>query len=263
MTIWFIYFAVGVIATTFGSLAGLGGGVIIKPVLDLLGHYDVGTISILSAATVFSMAIVSLINSRKTDVNVNVRQSLTLAIGSIIGGIIGKLLFNEIVATIGISDLVTVIQSVMIASLMVTIYLFVRYSQQLKSFYIQNTLVIIIMGFILGLIAAFLGIGGGPFNVAILTLFFSMSPKESALNSIFIIFFSQLSALLFTAFTTGFAQFDLSMLGYMLVGGILGGFLGSQISKKISNQIVTKIFAIGIVGIIFISMFNIARYFIS
>lgn len=263
MTIWFIYFAVGIIATTFGSLAGLGGGVIIKPVLDLLGHYDVGTISILSAATVFSMAVVSLVNSRKTEVNVNVPQSLTLAIGSIIGGIIGKLSFNEIVNAIGISDLVTVIQSVMIASLMVAIYIFVRYSHQLKSFYVQNVIIIIIMGFILGLIAAFLGIGGGPFNVAILTLFFSMSPKESALNSIFIIFFSQISALLFTALTTGFAQYDLSMLGYMIVGGILGGYLGSQISKRISNLIVTKIFTVGLVGIIFISLFNIARYFIA
>ncbi|HLQ75126.1 MAG TPA: sulfite exporter TauE/SafE family protein, partial [Alloiococcus sp.] len=58
--IWLIYFAVGLIATIFGALAGLGGGVIIKPVLDLLGDYDVGTISVLSAATVFSMSVVSL-----------------------------------------------------------------------------------------------------------------------------------------------------------------------------------------------------------
>lgn len=57
-----IYFIIGLIATLIGSLAGLGGGIIIKPMLDLLGHFDVATITILSAATVFAMSIVSLTN---------------------------------------------------------------------------------------------------------------------------------------------------------------------------------------------------------
>ena len=257
-----IYFAVGLIATIFGALAGLGGGVIIKPVLDLLGDYDVGTISVLSAATVFSMSVVSLINSRKSEVTVNVKQSFTLAIGSIIGGIIGKVLFNQIVDWIGISDLVTVIQSVMIASLMIAIYIFVRHRERFTTRNVHNKLAILGMGFILGLIAAFLGIGGGPFNVAILSMFFAMNAKQAALNSIFIIFFSQLSALLLTAFTTGFASFDLSMLGFMIVGGISGGLIGSRISRKVSNQTIVKIFAAGIIGIICISVFNIIRYFI-
>lgn len=257
-----IYFAVGLIATTFGALAGLGGGVIIKPVLDLLGDYDVGTISVLSAATVFSMSVVSLINSRKSDITVNVKQSFTLAVGSIIGGVIGKILFNQIVDWIGISDLVTVIQSVMIASLMIAIYVFVRHREKFTTRNIHNKIVILSMGFILGVIAAFLGIGGGPFNVAILSMFFAMNAKEAALNSIFVIFFSQLSALLLTAFTTGFASFDLSMLGFMIVGGVSGGFIGSRISRTMSNVMILKIFMVGIIGIVCISVFNIVRYFI-
>ena len=257
-----IYFAVGIIATIFGALAGLGGGVIIKPVLDLLGDYDVGTISILSAATVFSMSVVSLINSRKSEVTVNVKQSFTIAIGSIVGGFIGKVLFNQIVDWIGISDLVTVIQSVMIASLMIVIYVLVRHREKFTKRNVHNKVAIFCMGIILGLIAAFLGIGGGPLNVAILSMFFAMSAKEAALNSIFIIFFSQLSALMLTAFSTGFASFDLSMLGFMIVGGVSGGLIGSRISRMVSNETVLKIFMVGIVGIICISVFNIVRYFI-
>src|SRR5699024_12293940 len=58
------------------------------------------------------------------------------------------------------------------------------------------------------------------------------SSDLSALNSIFIIFFSQLSALILLMFTTGFGSLDLSMLLYMLPGGVLGGFVGSKIAKR-------------------------------
>lgn len=263
MTIWIIYLLVGLGASVFGALAGLGGGIIIKPVLDTLGDYDVGTIGILSAATVFSMSIVSLISSRHNHDKINVKQSLLIAIGSIVGGSIGKLLFNYLIQLINVSDIVTVIQAVMIAILMIMIYILVNHRNKMKTRQIQNAYTIIAIGFLLGLIAAFLGIGGGPFNVAILSLLFAMEAKEAALNSIFIIFFSQLSSLLYTTFTTGFASFNLSMLPFMIVGGMVGGLLGTRLSKSVSNQLVEKIFMSSIIIVIFINCFNIARFFIT
>lgn len=208
------------------------------------------------------MTCVSLIASVKTDLKINVKQSSLLAIGSIMGGIIGKVLFNYIVIWINVSDIVTVIQASMLGLLMVLIYISVKYRRKWKTYQLQSPLVIISIGFVLGMIAAFLGIGGGPFNMAILAMFFSMGMKESALNSIFIIFFSQLSALLLTAFTTGFASFDLSMLPFMIVGGILGGLFGSRLLSIVSDRVVERIFTIGVVGIIFMNIFNIVRYFI-
>lgn len=247
-------------ASIFGALAGLGGGIIIKPVLDFFGHYEVTTIGILSAATVFSMACVSLLTSIKSDVKIHLKSSFLIAIGSITGGVIGKLLFNYIVRIIGISDVITVFQDGIIAILMVVIFILVK-NKEKTSYKVDSQCLILVIGFILGMIAAFLGIGGGPFNVAILALFFSMGAREAALNSIFIIFFSQLSSLLFTTFTTGFSDLDLTMLPYMIVGGMLGGFLGSLFSKKVNNQFVEKIFKVGIIAIISVNIYNIVRYF--
>jgi len=257
-----LYLLIGLIATIFGALAGLGGGVIIKPFLDFLGHYNVETISVLSAATVFSMSSVSLLNSIKMDVKINVKTSLKLAIGSVLGGVIGKAIFNYIVELIDASDFVTAIQAVMIGLFMVAIYIFVKYRGKMKMYELQNSALIVSIGIVLGMIAAFLGIGGGPFNVAILAICFSMGVKESALNSIFIICFSQISALLLVAFTTGFSQFDLTMLFFMIPGGILGGFIGSRLARVISDQLVERIFMAGIIGIILINVFNVVRYFI-
>src|SRR5699024_2309164 len=127
---------------------------------------------------------------------------------------------------------------------------------------LDNMYMIVFIGFILGILAAFLGIGGGPLNVAILALLFSMGAKEAALNSIFIIFFSQASALLLVTFTTGFSEFDLSMLVFMIPGGIIGGFLGSKTSKFVYDQTVEKIFSAGIILIIFISIWNVVASYV-
>ncbi len=256
-----LYLIIGLTASVFGALAGLGGGIIIKPVLDLIGQYDVASVGILSAATVFSMSCVSLFNSTKLDVKINVKSSLVIAAGSIIGGVLGKWLFNILVHEINAPDKVKLIQAIMIGLLMVIIYMFVKNKQNIKTYHLSNAFVIFAIGLCLGNLAAFLGIGGGPLNVAILAFCFSMSARESALNSIFIIFFSQLSALIFTAFSTGFSQFDLSMLPYMIIGGVSGGLIGSKLARKVKDAHVEKIFTVGIVLIILINVANVVGYF--
>lgn len=257
-----LYFLIGLGASVFGSLAGLGGGIIIKPVLDLIGQYDVSTIGILSATTVFSMATVSLLSSARSSIKIKVKLSLMIALSSIVGGALGKQSFNSLVNMLNDSELITLIQASILAFLMVLIFIFVRFKHHMTMLDLKNPLIIIGAGFILGILAAFLGIGGGPFNVAILTLLFSMGPKEAGLNSIFIIFFSQLSSITFTASTTGFTSFDLTMLPYMIAGGILGGLVGSKLVVKIKDQTVDKIFLVGIIAIIGINVTNMAKYFI-
>jgi uncharacterized membrane protein YfcA len=42
-------------ASVIGSICGIGGGVIIKPVLDAVGLYSVSTISFMSGCIVLSM----------------------------------------------------------------------------------------------------------------------------------------------------------------------------------------------------------------
>jgi len=48
----------------------------------------------------------------------------------------------------------------------------------------------------LGMFSAFLGIGGGPINVAVLCILFGFDLRNSARISVFIILFSQISGLI-------------------------------------------------------------------
>ena len=56
----FLFLAVSLLASVAGAICGIGGGVIIKPVLDLFGLASVSTISFLSGCTVLSMSAYSV-----------------------------------------------------------------------------------------------------------------------------------------------------------------------------------------------------------
>ncbi|ONI44972.1 hypothetical protein AN641_05215 [Candidatus Epulonipiscioides gigas] len=257
-----LYLIVGLAATTIGAISGLGGGIIIKPVLDSFGQYDIATISILSASTLFAMAIVSLAQKFREKAKFEYKKLLSLSFGSILGGFVGKSLF-QLFTTIVSEDIAQIIQSICLALLMVLILLFSIYKDRIKTFKVTNIFICLVTGILLGSIAVFLGIGGGPINVAVIIILFSCNAKEAAFYSIFTIFFSQLTTLATTLFTTGFGIYNLEVLGYMIVGGISGGFLGSKISKKISNKQVEKIFNITLGLIILLNIFNIAKVLIG
>ena len=92
-------FLVCLVATTVGGISGVGGGVIIKPVLDATSGMPVSTVSFLSGCTVLAMTITSMLRSRGGEVKVEPRRGTLLAIGGALGGIAGKELFELVRAS--------------------------------------------------------------------------------------------------------------------------------------------------------------------
>ena len=249
-----LYFLLGFTATSFGAMAGLGGGVIIKPVLDAFAQDNVFTISVLSSATVFSMAIVSII--RQTIYGFKIRRTAVfLVIGASGGGIAGKYLFGLMASGSGENDL-KLFQALVLTALLIIALL----RKKLPDWEIENPIISAIIGFMLGAIAAFLGIGGGPINVAVICMFLAVDIKEAAVVSILIILFSQGAKLLTIGVTTGFSIYtDLYKLFYMIPGGIAGGFLGSELNRKLDKRVIHGIYDIIVAIIIALNIYNIAR----
>ena len=94
----------------------------------------------------------------------------------------------------------------------------------------------VLIGFTLGLLSAFLGIGGGPINLAVLSFFFSMDSKTAALNSLYIILYSQAASFLNTLVRGTVPEFDWLVLIAMCVGGVLGGMLGPEHQRQAQQQ---------------------------
>lgn len=59
-----IVFAVCLAASVIGGICGIGGGVIIKPVLDAMGVMSVSALQFLSGLTVLGMSAVSVLRRR-------------------------------------------------------------------------------------------------------------------------------------------------------------------------------------------------------
>lgn len=231
-----IYFAIALFATTLGGMTGMGGGVIIKPTLDLLGHFDVSSISMLSSITVLIMAVVSLLTQRHSGEKPPASTALPLSVGAALGGILGSYLLDSFISGSAENSLVTTAQNIILAALIMLLFINTQSKQKLTPLKLTGAVPSVSMGLALGAISSFLGIGGGPINVPIIMLVFGFTARTSAICSLCTILFSQASKLLITAVGGGFEDYELSMLPVMLIGAVLGGFIGGAILKKASDK---------------------------
>ncbi|WMJ22809.1 sulfite exporter TauE/SafE family protein [Paludicola sp. MB14-C6] len=258
-----LYFFISFLASTIGAISGIGGGVIIKPVLDATGTLSVSTISFLSGCTVLSMAIVSLFRNRKSGATLDLKRTTFLGIGAAGGGLLGKYLFDFIKTAVGNENIVGLIQAIVLIIMTIGVFFYVTFKDKIKAYDIYNKLFCLISGLALGLISSFLGIGGGPINIAILYFFFSMAPKTAALNSIYIILLSQITSLVFTLGTNNVPTFRTFVLITMIIGGISGALVGSKIVKKLTQKQVDFFFRILMLVIIAINIYNIVKFWIA
>lgn len=250
-----LYFVVCLGASILGAISGIGGGVIIKPILDALGTMQVSTISFLSGCTVLGMTTMTLYRNSKAGIMPEKKRGTPLAIGAAIGGLLGKQLFDWVRVASGDPNMAGAVQSFVLAAVTVGVLIFTIQKSKITPFNIENTTVSLGIGFLLGALSAFLGIGGGPINLMILYLCFGLNSKEAAINSIYIILFSQGVSVAQTIFK-GIPEFVWLAFVMMVAGGVIGGTVGPIISKKLSLKGVDKIYLCMVVGIILISIYN-------
>lgn len=255
-----VFFLISLIASTIGAISGIGGGVIIKPVLDATGLMTVSTISFLSGTTVLIMSSVSLLRSRNNGVILDKRRSTPLAIGAAIGGIVGKWIFDLIKQVVSAENIVGAVQAILLLLITISVFIYVRHKHNVNSRHITNLLLCLIIGLLLGMTSSFLGIGGGPINIAVLYFFFSMDAKTSAKNSLYVIWFSQITSLLLTIFTDSVPEFSWFILALMGIGGVMGALIGSQIVKRVKDNTVEKVFMGLMIVIIGINIYNIIHF---
>ncbi|MDC7224852.1 MAG: sulfite exporter TauE/SafE family protein [Spirochaetales bacterium] len=260
------YLLISLFASVVGAISGIGGGVIIKPMLDSLSGFNVSTVSFLSGTTVLSMTVVTLLRNRKSEVELNRRTAGLLALGSVVGGLTGKSLFDLIRNSLERESFLGMTQSGILMVLTASVFLFTLYKDRITPYKKDGILLTLLIGFLLGSLSSFLGIGGGPINLAVLYLFFSMDSKKAALNSIYIIFCSQVTNLIFTTFSGRIPPFEPMVLALMILGGVGGGLLGSKFSRHMSNRAVDRLFMgvmVLIIGICFYNFLSSYRVFIG
>lgn len=249
-----IYFVVILGASIIGAIVGLGGGVIIRPVFDSIGYHSVLNIGFFASMSVLTMAVVSTIKKLRDGSVIDWGLVLPTGMGAVVGGVLGNLLLEHLIATLPEprnAQQVQIVATVVVITAAIVVSL-----KNNKRYHLPSKWWCLPIGVCLGVIASFLGMGGGPLNVPLFMIFFGLGIKDATTYSIVVIFFSHLSRLVTLGFTVGYGYFDLPMLLYVIPAAIAGGLLGARFSKVLSPQVVKRMFIAALVGVICLNLFN-------
>lgn len=254
-------FIVAFLASLLGPLCGIGGGVIIKPVVDAMNVMPVATVSFLSSISVLTMSLATLTqNAVAKTSTVNVRSMLPLALGSAIGGVVGKLVFNSLGTILPDAELVGAAQAAVLIVLTAVVFVYTIRRSSIQGLNVQAGVAKAGIGFVAGALWSFLGIGGGPFNLAILTFFFAMYAKPAAQASLFIIAFSQTASLVYSLAGGGIPEFASVALIGMCVAAVCGSVVGRKVAKRVSASTIDRLYLFALVLIALICCYNFARF---
>ncbi|WP_319468477.1 sulfite exporter TauE/SafE family protein [uncultured Trichococcus sp.] len=249
-----IYFTVIVLANAVGAISGMGGGVIIKPMLDFIGAHSVSAISFYSTVAVFTMSVVSTVRQLRTGMKVVWHIVGWISVGAVFGGILGNISFERLMYLLSDDRAVQLIQIALTVATLIFAFLYTRYP--FGNYHLMHPGWYLICGLVLGFLASLLGIGGGPINVALMMVMFSLPIKEATIYSICTIFFSQLAKLITIAVTTGFARYDMQILWYVIPAAVLGGLVGAKASRLLSVKKVVFVFQGVILLVLAINLYN-------
>ena len=250
-------FIIGVASSMFGSLVGLGGGLIFVPVLLFLSNYY-DAFSWVNPQSVVAMSLLLMIFTGLSSTltylkgkRVDVKSGFIFLIGSIPGALTGvwlnkyfhtgtfELYFGILVIILSILLIIKdKVQNITLAG-----------NRKQKKFYVHRTIFLynkeitysysvilgIMIAFIVGMLSGLFGIGGGSLMVTAMILLFGFPVHIAAPTSMFMIFFSSL--------TSSSAHIIAGNVVWLyalasIPGAWIGGILGAKLNQKLQGNII-------------------------
>lgn len=222
--LWLI--PLGFVAGILGSIIGLGGGIIVVPVLTFFGFSPTLAASN-SLFAAFSNAVGSTVSySRQKRIDYSL--GLKLGLLSIPGTVLGAYLS---------SDITPVIFKILFGLVLISsaVYIFMRKNIETKEKNLTKQMIVFVISasFFAGIISSFFGIGGGIVFVPLMVVGIGMTMKNAAPTSQFILLFASLSGII-THSILGHPDF--LQAGLLAAGAFVGGIIGARISLDIKER---------------------------
>jgi hypothetical protein len=234
--LWLI--PLGFVAGVIGSIIGLGGGIVIVPVLTILGiPHTMASSSSLFAA--FSNSVASTASYAKQK-RIDYKNGLRLGLFSIPGTILGAILSGQ--AT---PDAFKVLFGIVLVAS--CYYLFVKRNLESRQSVISAKMLAASSGisFFAGILSSFFGIGGGVVFVPLMIVGLGLAVKNATATSQLILMFSSASGMI-THALLGHAQFEYAAL--LSVGAFAGGLVGARLSLEIKENKIRLLIVVAILA---------------
>ncbi len=253
-----MFILLGAAIGAFGTLIGVGGGVLLIPILLFIyPDFSPVTITAISLVVVFfnaSSGSVAYARMKRTDFISGLQFSITAVPGAILGAIIAGYISR------GVFQIVFGTVLILVAG-----YLFWKPSrrinvgdklsgsytrtivdrQGIKCTYSYNRPLGMALAFFVGIVSGLLGIGGGVIHVPILTQLMSFPVHIATATSHLVVAVSTLAAII-THIVNGTLFQGLSQAIFISIGAIGGAQLGARLSHRVSPEWIVRLLAIAL-----------------
>ncbi len=245
---WILLVLLGVVAAMFGSIVGLGGGIIIVPGLMLLGpllsggeieHATAVGISLMVLVVTALASTLSYAKRRIVDFRSGMLFFATSGPAAVLGSALTGLLPTSIF------QLVFGVFMLLMAGLLVArdymkpftkkwpIVRTMTDSSGETHTYSYGIAPALAIGFGVGLMSGLFGIGGGSLFVPLMVLLFRFPPHMATATSMFIIF---LSSIVGSGMKVYLGEIDWLLVLALAPGAWIGGKLGAAIALRLSGK---------------------------
>ncbi len=258
LSLTLMIFAGSVMAGVIGALLGLGGGIIIIPMLTLAFgidiRYAIGA-SIVSVIATSSGAASAYIRDRITNIRIGMFLEMATTTGAIAGAFLAgminpRLLYFIFALVMGYSTLalfqrrnVELARDVTPHPLAVKLQLAGSYYDQVLQQQVNYTSTGVYAGFgtmfAAGILSGLLGIGNGVFKVMAMDMFMKLPMKVSTATSNFMIGITA-AASAGIYFARGYI--NPAIAAPVALGVVLGAVLGTRLMVRLKNATIRKVF---------------------
>jgi len=219
-----ILLLVGVLVGTLSGFFGMGGGMILIPILMFLGIDIKTAIGISIVQMVFSSLYGSYLNYKKGSLVVG--EGIWVGVGGFIGGFAGAYVSNSIPASV----LEYLFLGLLIFALVRVFFSNPNHEDVVKSL---NVMVLFMVGLIIGIFAISLGVGGSILLIPILAGFLHYPIKKAVSAGLFFVAFSSVAGLI-SHLTMGTIDLEKGLV--VAVASLLGVFIGIWLKDHVSSS---------------------------
>lgn len=265
MMVFIVCVCIGIVAAFIGSLVGLGGGIILVPILLFLYQYvdsfswaEPQMIVGISLVTMVFTALSSTISYWRSG-RVDYKTGILFLLGSIPGSVLGSWLNQFIDA----NKFSLYFGFIMIC---ISLLLFIKRKERTQASKIVNdkknsrtfrigeetyhyTVAIfpaILISFGVGMLSGMFGIGGGAIMVPVMLLLFGFPVHIAVPTSMFMIFFISLVSSL-THIVLGHVPWG--YIFFFILGAFIGGTLGAKVNQLLTGKTLKWILRIVLIGV--------------
>lgn len=221
----------GIITGFLSGFFGIGGGTILVPMLLLAGLDMKNAVAISIMQMVFSSIYGSFLNLKKN--YTILKDGIIIGIGGFIGGSLSGVVVSNVNEDF--------LKYFFLGVVVFTIYRIATSSTQqtIQTKKEQNKLILISIGFIIGIIAMSIGVGGSIMLTPILAGYMYYNLKDASSLGLFFVIFSSIAGFLSHSISGHMLYFEGALVGVFSLIGVYFGIKVKNLVKMGSYKILT------------------------